>query len=114
MDNAIFWLSYARKKDRFISVYITDQFNGYASIIISDNGPGFNIPIDVAVKPFMTGKPHNIGSGLGLHVAHEMMSAMKGELIFITDENDIELPKTVKNNKVNQAIIAICFPLEKK
>lgn len=114
LDNAIFWLSYARKKDRFISVYITDQFNGYASIIISDNGPGFNIPIDVAVKPFMTGKPHNIGSGLGLHVAHEMMSAMKGELIFITDENDIELPKTVKNNKVNQAIIAICFPLEKK
>ncbi len=114
LDNAIYWLSYARKSGRFISVYITDQIQGYNSIIVSDNGPGFNLPFDVAVKPFLTGKPHNIGSGLGLHVANEMMTAMKGKLILISDENDIDFPKPVKENKVNKAIVALCFPKEKK
>lgn len=113
LDNAIYWLSYARKTDRYISVYITDQIKDYYSIIISDNGPGFNIPVDVAIKPFMTGKPHNIGSGLGLHVAHEMMTAMKGKLLFISDENDIQFPQIVKENKATKAIIALCFPKEK-
>ncbi|QUY17711.1 HAMP domain-containing histidine kinase [Treponema vincentii] len=113
LDNSIFWLSYARKGNRMISLYITDQIKGYNSIIISDNGPGFNIPTDVAVQPFITGKPHNIGMGLGLHIANEMMRAMKGQLLFL-DENDIELPKDVKKNQINKAIIALCFPKEKK
>lgn len=114
LDNAIFWLSYARKSDRYISVYITDEIKGYNSIIVSDNGPGFNLPLDVAVEPFQTGKPHNIGSGLGLHVAKEMMSAMKGKLLLISDENEIDFPKPVRENKVNKAIVALCFPKEKK
>ena len=114
LDNAIYWLTYARKSERYISVYITDQIEGYISIIVSDNGPGFNIPVDVAIKPFMTGKPHNIGSGLGLHVANEMMNAMNGKLLFISDENEIEFPQAVKNNKANKAIIALCFPIQKK
>lgn len=114
LDNAIFWLSYARKSDRYISVYITDQIKGYNSIIVSDNGPGFNLPLDVAVEPFQTGKPHNIGSGLGLHVAKEMMIAMKGKLLLISDENEIDFPKPIKDNKVNKAIVSLCFPKEKK
>lgn len=114
LDNAIFWVSYARKTDKYISVYITDQINDYNSIIISDNGPGFNLPLDVAVEPFQTGKPHNIGSGLGLHVAKEMMKAMKGKLLLIPDENEIDFPNSVRDNKVNKAIIALCFPKEKK
>ena len=83
LDNSIFWLCYARKEDRKISIYITDQINGYNSIIVSDNGPGFNIGTDVAVQPFISGKPHNIGMGLGLHIANEMMNAMKGKLMFL-------------------------------
>lgn len=114
LDNAIFWLSYARKANRYISVYITDQIKGYNSIIVSDNGPGFSLPLDVAIEPFQTGKPHNIGSGLGLHVAKEMMIAMKGKLLLISDENEIDFPKPVKDNKVNKAIVALCFPKEKK
>lgn len=114
LDNAIFWLSYARKSNRYISVYITDEIKGYNSIIVSDNGPGFNLPLDVAIEPFQTGKPHNIGSGLGLHVAKEMMSAMNGKLLLISDENEIDFPKTVRENKVNKAIVALCFPKEKK
>lgn len=116
LDNAIFWLCYARKEDRKISVYITDQIKiegkEYNSIVVSDNGPGFNIPPDVAIKPFMTGKPHNIGSGLGLHVGTEMMKGMKGHLIFL-DKYDIIFPAVIIDNKVDKAIIAICFPKEK-
>lgn len=113
LDNAIFWLSYARKSDRILSVFITDQIEGYNSIIISDNGPGFNIPLDVAIEPFQTGKPHNIGSGLGLHVAKEMMAAMKGKLLLISDINEIDFPIPVKENNVNKAIVALCFPKER-
>ena len=112
LDNSIFWLSYSRTKDRKISVYITDQIKNYHSIIVSDNGPGFKIPTDVAVKPFITGKPNSIGSGLGLHITDEMMKAMKGQLIFL-DKNDIELPKKIKESIVTKAIVALCFPKEK-
>lgn len=114
LDNAIFWLSYARKSERYISVYISDQIKGYNSIVVSDNGPGFNLPLDVAIEPFQTGKPYNIGSGLGLHVANEMMTAMKGKLLLISDSNDIDFPKIIKENKVTQAVVALCFPKEKK
>ena len=113
LDNAIYWICYARKSDRKISVYITDQIDGYNSIIVSDNGPGFNIPTDVAVQPFITGKPNNIGMGLGLHIANEMMRAMKGQLLF-PEKNDINLPTIVKQGEVDNAIVALCFPKEKK
>mgnify|MGYP000843673837 FL=1 len=112
LDNSIFWLSYARKENRKISVYITDQIEGYNSIIISDNGPGFTIPTDVAVQPFITGKPHNIGMGLGLHIANEMMRAMKGQLLFL-DKDEIFLPKAIRKNEIDKAIVALCFPKEK-
>lgn len=113
LDNSVYWLSYARKENRKISVFITDQITGYNSIIVSDNGPGFNIPVDVAIQPFITGKPHNIGMGLGLHIANEMMRAMKGQLLFL-DKDEIIFPKTVRENQIESAIIALCFPKEKK
>jgi Histidine kinase-, DNA gyrase B-, and HSP90-like ATPase len=112
LDNAIYWLCYVRKENRTISVYITDQIRGFNSIIVSDNGSGFNIPPDIAIKPFITGKPHNIGSGLGLHVANEMMKAMKGQLQFL-EKNDINLPSIVTENQADRAIVALCFPKEK-
>lgn len=113
LDNSIFWLCYARKDQRKISIYITDQIKEYNSIIISDNGPGFNIPTEVAIQPFITGKPHNIGMGLGLHIVNEMMRAMKGQLLFL-DQDEVVLPETVRQNKIDKAIIALCFPKEKK
>lgn len=113
LDNSVFWLSYAKTDNRKISIYITDEIKGYNSIIVSDNGPGFNIGTDVAVQPFITGKPHSIGMGLGLHIANEMMKAMKGQLIFL-DKYDVNFPKYVKENQINKAIIALCFPKEKR
>lgn len=112
LDNAIYWLCYARTENRKISLFITDQIAGYNSIIISDNGPGFNIPTDIAIKPFITGKPLNIGMGLGLHIANEMMKAMKGQLLFL-GKDDVILPRTIQECNVNSAIIALCFPPKK-
>lgn len=112
LDNAIYWLSYARKKDRKISVFITDQIKGFSSIIVSDNGPGFNMPFDVATEAFMTGKPHNIGSGLGLHISSEMMRAMKGQLL-ILEKGDILFPENIQNQDIDKAIVALCFRIEK-
>lgn len=114
LDNSIYWLSYARKKNRCISIFLTKEINNYNTIVISDNGPGFNIPVDVAIRPFMTGKPHSIGSGLGLHVASEMMKAMNGKILFIGDKEDVKFPKPVKDIGATKAIIALCFPLDKK
>ncbi len=112
LDNSLFWLSYARIKNRTVSAFITDQIKGYNSIVVSDNGPGFKLPPDVAVKPFITGKPNAIGSGLGLHIADEMMKEMKGQLIFL-DENDIELPEKTLIHDATKAIVALCFRKEK-
>lgn len=114
LDNAIYWVSSKENKNRKISIFITDQIKGYNSIIVSDNGPGFNLPLDVATEPFQTGKPHNIGSGLGLHVAKEMMIAMKGKLLLISDANEINFPSNVKSEQVTNAVVAICFPTQKR
>ncbi len=112
LDNAIFWLSYSKTRDRKLSIFVTDQIEGFYSIIVSDNGPGFAISPQDAVKPFITAKPHSIGSGLGLHIADEMMKAMKGKLLFLF-EHDIELPWNIISEGVTQSIVALCFPIKK-
>lgn len=108
LDNSIFWLGYSRQKQPLISIYITDQIKDSFSIIISDNGPGFNIGTDVAVKPFISGKPDNIGMGMGLHIADEMMNAMGGKLIFY-EKDDLELDPEIIQSGATKAIIALCF-----
>lgn len=112
LDNSIFWLSYSRTKNRTISIYVTNQIRNYHSIIVSDNGPGFKLPPEIAIKPFITGKPNAIGSGLGLHIADEIMRTMHGKLLFL-DKNDIDLPEKTLKNEATKAIIALCFPTEK-
>ena len=113
LDNSVYWLKYARAKGRVISVFLTDQISGFNSIVVSDNGPGFNIGTDVAVKPFISGKPDSIGSGLGLHIANELMTAMKGRLMFL-DENDIKLPTETLSAGATKAIVALCFSKERR
>lgn len=112
LDNSIYWLSFARKENRKISIWVTDEISGYHTIIISDNGPGFNMPFDVATEVFVTGKPHSIGSGLGLHIAKEMMSSMGGKLMYF-EKNDISFPSEIESNNITNAIIGLCFKIEK-
>ncbi|EKD28848.1 MAG: hypothetical protein ACD_79C00184G0003 [uncultured bacterium] len=97
IDNSIWWQNYANIKDKKIIIDITEEHNGYTSILIADNGPGFSIPPEEAVKPFISDKPG--GMGLGLHLAYEVMNGQKGELIF-PDPNDYELPSEFKKGAV--------------
>lgn len=108
LDNSIFWLGYSRQKNPIISIFITDQIKDYFSIIVSDNGPGFNIGTDVAVKPFISGKPDNIGMGMGLHIANEMMNAMDGKLFFYEKE-DLDFSPEIIQSGATKAIVALCF-----
>lgn len=108
LDNSIFWLGYSRQKNPIISIFITEQIKDYFSIIVSDNGPGFNIGTDVAVKPFISGKPDNIGMGMGLHIANEMMNAMDGKLFFYEKE-DLDFSPEIIQSGATKAIVALCF-----
>mgnify|MGYP004684162153 FL=1 len=109
IDNSIYWVSQSRQDDRKIYVYITDEIDNYISIVVCDNGCGFKMPPEQALRPFITGKPLNTGMGLGLHIAHEVMQAMKGKLL-ILDANEMDLPETAKKYQINKAIVALCFP----
>lgn len=111
LDNSIFWLGYSKQPNPTISIFVTDQIKDYYSIIISDNGPGFNIGTDVAVKPFISGKPDNIGMGMGLHIADGMMNAMGGKLMFYEKE-DLDLSKEIIQSGATKAIVALCFKRE--
>lgn len=89
-DNSLWWLNYVKREKKSILIDIIDDYQGYKSIIFIDNGPGFSISPEDAVKPFITDKPN--GMGLGLHLADEVMKAQKGKLIF-PEWGDISLPK---------------------
>jgi signal transduction histidine kinase len=110
IDNSIYWVSKSRMEDRMIYIYITDQRSGYITIAVLDNGPGFKLPPEMAIRPFVTGKPLNTGMGLGLHVTHEVMLAMKGELV-IYDKNEFDLPLKAKDLHIDSSIVALCFPI---
>lgn len=109
IDNSIFWLSLMKRENKKIAIYLTTQMEKYNCIIVSDNGPGFTIPESIAVEPFVSGKPNNMGTGLGLHICKELMKSMDGKLEFC-EVNDYSLPSKIINEKVTKAMIVLCFP----
>lgn len=106
IDNSIWWLHYAKVPLKKIYFGITRQIPGYLSIIIADNGKGFTISSEMAVKPFITDKPG--GTGLGLHLASELMRQHGGQLLF-PEFDDLQLPSEYREG----AIIALAFKEEK-
>ena len=94
IDNSIWWQNYANVKKKKVFIDITEQHKGYISILIADNGPGFSISPEEAVKPFISDKPG--GMGLGLHLAYEVMNGQKGEIIF-PKTNDYDLLSEFKS-----------------
>lgn len=89
LDNSTYWLNNARSEHKKIRLFITEDFlDGHVTILVADNGPGFHDDPKYLVKPFVSTKPYAIGSGLGLYIADELMSGMKGSLSF-PEYNDI-------------------------
>ena len=104
IDNSIYWLEKSGKQDKKIYLGLSEEEDGYLSIIIADNGTGFLLPTEEITEPFVSAKPGGIG--LGLHIASEIMLAQKGKLTF-PDWGDFELPIEFKNG----ASIALSFKL---
>lgn len=90
VDNSIWWQTYGKIRNKKIFVDIVNEPKGYISVLIADNGPGFSIPPEEAIKPFISDKPG--GMGLGLHLASEVMNGQKGRLIF-PDAYDFDMPE---------------------
>lgn len=111
IDNSIYWVSKSRISDRMIYVYITDEFEGYITVAVCDNGPGFNIPTEMAVQPFVSGKPLSTGMGLGLHISSEVMKIMNGKLNFF-DQDEINLPSNALSKGITKSIVALQFKCE--
>lgn len=107
LDNSIWWLEYAKRKDKNIFITISEYIPGYISIVIADNGQGFALPVEDVIKPFISAKPD--GMGLGLHIVSEIMKAHGGNLLF-PDFDEVEIPNEFKKG----AIVVMAFKKEVK
>jgi hypothetical protein len=97
IDNSLWWLNYGNVQSKKILIDLTDEISGYTTIVVADNGPGFSIPPQEAIKPFITDKPG--GMGIGLHIASEVMNSHNGELMF-PEVGDLSLPPEFKRGAV--------------
>ncbi|MFH1703760.1 MAG: ATP-binding protein [Nitrospirota bacterium] len=102
IDNSIWWLDYGEVQNKKIYFSISDEMEGYTTILIADNGPGFSLPTEEITKPFVSAKPD--GMGLGLHIANEIMEGHKGMLLF-PEEDEFTIPKAFQKG----AIVALAF-----
>jgi signal transduction histidine kinase len=105
IDNSIYWLEKKKKKltesndffSKKIFINLLNEGSGFISILIADNGFGFNLPTHQITKPFITSKPD--GMGLGLHLVNEIMKTQGGQLCF-PEYGDYELPDEFKRGAV--------------
>lgn len=105
IDNSIYWTTYAKKPERKILFKITEEIEGFIGIVVSDNGVGFKISGEDAIKPFVSTKTD--GLGLGLNIVSEIMLAQNGRIIF-PENGDIELPWEFQNG----ATVVLAFAKE--
>ena len=113
IDNSIYWVCKSRQEDRKIGIYITDRIAGYASVLVCDNGPGFKLPPELAVRPFVSGKPLNSGMGLGLYISQQTMKQMSGKLL-IQQSDEFSISDVVKDQDLSRTVVALCFPISEK
>lgn len=113
IDNSIYWVCRARQTDRKIGIYLTDSIEGYISVLVCDNGPGFKLPSELAVRPFVSGKPLNEGMGLGLYISLQTMRQMNGKLL-IQQNNEFNIENLFKEPDLSRSVVALCFPLVDK
>lgn len=102
-DNSIWWLNYGKVEKKKIYVSLEEGGKDFLYLIIADNGPGFTLPVDEIVKPFVSA-PAKEGMGLGLHIASEVMVSHGGELIF-PERGDFFMPAEFNSG----AVIALGF-----
>jgi len=104
IDNSIWWMNYGKVQKKRIWINITDELPDHLVIIIADNGPGFTLPTEDIVKPFISNKDGGIG--IGLHIAYEVMNSHGGDLIF-PGTGQFTIPSEFEMG----AIVALAFKL---
>ncbi len=65
----------------------TDQIGDVVRLVVADNGPG--VPEDLRdrlFEPFVTTKPHDRGTGLGLFIARKLVHELLGTLRLVSPE----------------------------
>ena len=87
ISNSIYWLKNHKKTDSNFQpeVYFTayDQ-----NIIIWDNGLGVDKTVESNLfQAFITTKPRNIGRGLGLYIATQLLDTLNSEIILLPERN---------------------------
>ena len=107
IDNSIYWTTYSKVEKRKIYISITNEIDGYISIVVADNGMGYQISGEDAIKPFVSQKTN--GLGLGLNIVNEIMLAQNGKIIF-PEKGDISLPCEYADG----AVTVLAFRLEDK
>jgi signal transduction histidine kinase len=113
IDNSLYWLRVRwpnttsdEKLQRRLYIGVSDDIPGGRSLVVADNGPGFQDDPDLLTRPFFTRRPD--GMGLGLYYASLVMQLSGGELKF-PDRNDLALP-----GYIDGAVIAMYFPDKRK
>jgi len=95
IDNAIYW---TRRKaelegDKYQRAIQIRTLPGWAaegpSLAVLDNGPGFSINPDEAMRPFASTRPG--GMGLGLYFARMSMEANGGDLLIPESIDDLDI-----------------------
>lgn len=91
LDNAIYWLG-TRAEDRRIYTGTSVDLADGPAIVVADNGPGLqDDDPEMLIQPFYTRKPG--GTGLGLHIADEVMKQQPGGGgVRFPEAGDVALP----------------------
>ena len=99
LDNSIYWLDQKAFRKMEVDETFTRKIfidvsveNGFANIIVADNGTGILLPTEDITEPFVTGKKNGAGMGLGLHIASEVLNSQGGKLSF-PDWGEYDLPE---------------------
>jgi signal transduction histidine kinase len=105
IDNSIWWLNYGKVQNRKVWIDITHDHPDHLTILIADNGPGFTLPPEEVIKPFISSKDGGIG--IGLHLAYEIMNSHGGDLLF-PETGDFSIPLEFKSG----AIVGLAFKIK--
>lgn len=103
-DNSIWWIERSKVTEKKIKVCMSDYLEGYKTLLVIDNGFGFSILPEDAIKPFVSKKPG--GMGVGLNIVNEIMSSHDGLLVFPSIDELIDINITDISPK---AIVGLAF-----
>jgi signal transduction histidine kinase len=101
-DNSLYWLNAYDIKNKKILIDFKD-YKDEIGVLVADNGKGFLLSAEDAIKPFISMK--NGGTGLGLHIADEMMKVHKGRLVI----RDFKELKSLPEEFEQGAIVELIF-----